>query len=258
MFTLPPLPPKDYVLKDVNQNQRSVQEFTPIALPRITQSNLLKYCAPIDYQENEKLSDLKIDHSVNPQLLERWTDNVRAYWVDKPGKNDYFLHDIFKKYSVEVVPSYDDRFKHNERVFYRSFIYELDCMEDERLKKLYKKMDREEKEELEKYKIIEEKNTKNLDGSPCKSEIPFWWRQEVGEEVGEDVAPKTKGVEVKYDYTGMRWQEEPSLTEYAKMGPCKRRGEMALVGKPFRSEACNWYYSHYPPPNIRFVHKRFT
>lgn len=113
MFALPPLPPKDYYLKDVNQNQRSSQEFTPLSLPRVTQRNLAKFCAPIEYKENEKLADLNIDYSVNPQLLERWTDNARAYWVDKPGKNDYFLHDIFKKYSVQVMPSYDVRFKHN-------------------------------------------------------------------------------------------------------------------------------------------------
>jgi hypothetical protein len=113
MFTLPPLPPKDYVLRDVNQNQRSCQEFTPVALPRVTQSNLRKFCAPVQYQENETLANLDIDYSVNPQVLERWTNNARAFWVDKPGKNDYFLHDMCKKYTVEVVPSYDVRFKHN-------------------------------------------------------------------------------------------------------------------------------------------------
>lgn len=112
MFTLPPLPPKDYVLKSVNQNQKSAQEHTPFAPPRITQSSLSKFCYPVEYQENERLSDnVKLDE-VNSKVLERWTDKARADWVTAPGKDDYLLHDVFKKYSVVVEPSYDARYKH--------------------------------------------------------------------------------------------------------------------------------------------------
>ncbi|CAH1372026.1 hypothetical protein MTP99_013519 [Tenebrio molitor] len=232
MFTLPPLPPKDYVLRDVNQNQRSCQEFTPVALPRVTQSNLRKFCAPVQYQENETLANLDIDYSVNPQVLERWTNNARAFWVDKPGKNDYFLHDMCKKYTVEVVPSYDVRFKHNERVFYRSFKYELDCMEHRRLRKLQKKMEREENEEHVKNKIIEEKNTRNVDTmgvQPCKQSSPFWWKKDTGEENIETKIEIAKSTESHAeDKACLRWQEEPCLTEYAKMDPCRRRLDMAL------------------------------
>ncbi|XP_064215052.1 uncharacterized protein LOC103313005 [Tribolium castaneum] len=234
MFTLPPLPPKDYVLRDVNQNQKSAQEFTPVALPRITQTNLGKFCAPIQYQENEKLSNLNIDYSVNPQVLERWTDNARAFWVDKPGKNDYFLHDLFKKYSVEVVPSYDVRFKHNERVFYRSFNYELECMEERRLKKLYDKMDREEREENEKKKMIEEKHIRNTDVTmglkKCKDIQPFWWNKDKSSE--SDLAQnrnfQKRNENFSEEIPTLRWQEEPSLTEYLNTDPCKRRYDMAL------------------------------
>ncbi|XP_044253338.1 uncharacterized protein LOC123004234 isoform X2 [Tribolium madens] len=233
MFTLPPLPPKDYVLRDVNQNQRSAQEFTPVALPRITQSNLGKFCAPIQYQENEKLANLNIDYSVNPQVLERWTDNARAFWVDKPGKNDYFLHDLFKKYSVQVVPSYDVRFKHNERVFYRSFKYELECMEERRLRKLDDKMEREEKEENEKNKIIEEKHIRNanvmMGVKTCKDIKPFWWKDKNDKkDLNQKINLRRQGESFNDESPTLRWQEEPSLTEYLKTDPCKRRFDMAL------------------------------
>lgn len=115
MFSLPPLPPKDYTLKDVNQSQKSSQEFTPDSLPRITQTNLGVFCAPLQYQDNEKLTNVDAKFSVNSQLLEKWTDQAKAFWVDKPGKNDYFLHEIYKKYSSQVAPNYDVRFKGNGR-----------------------------------------------------------------------------------------------------------------------------------------------
>ncbi|RZC39691.1 hypothetical protein BDFB_011595 [Asbolus verrucosus] len=234
MFTLPPLPPKDYVLRDVNQNQRSCQEHTPTALPRITQTSLAKFCAPVQYQENEKLASLDIDVSVNRQVLERWTDKARAFWVDKPGKDAYFMHDIFNKYTVEVVPSYDARFKHSEHVFYRSFKYELECFEEERLKKLYSKMEREENEEREKNKKIIEEKIAKIDTSmgikSCERKSPFWWQGGGGKDkLDEGASSVKKPTETAtYEWTHLRWQDEPQLLESAKKDPRKRRTDMAL------------------------------
>lgn len=53
MFTLPPRPPKDYVIRDVTDSLRSSSQFTPSSEPRVTQPNLAKFCAPIEYRDDE-------------------------------------------------------------------------------------------------------------------------------------------------------------------------------------------------------------
>lgn len=87
MFTLPPWPPKDYVLKSVAKAQQSSSEFTPIALPRTTQSNLSKYLYPIFYKDSEKVKpEIK---EVHPKIVENWVQRAKAWWVDKPGLNNF-------------------------------------------------------------------------------------------------------------------------------------------------------------------------
>lgn len=110
MFTPPPRPPKDYIIKDVPFTQLSAQEHTPDALPRVTQTNFAKYCSPVERDEHDNSGEVHIE-TVRPQVLDRWTRAWRAYWVDKPGYNAYNLHNMFKKYTVVVDSSYDPRFK---------------------------------------------------------------------------------------------------------------------------------------------------
>lgn len=118
-----------------------------------------------------------------------------------------------------------------ERVFYRSFKYELDCLEESRLDKLYRKMEREEIEENEKNKIIEEKSSRNVDNlgvKTCKDYKPFWWKDK-NEQTCNDTFMERKASEgVSYEFTDLRWQEEPNLTEFKYVDPCKRQREMAL------------------------------
>lgn len=124
MFTAPPRPPKDYYLEDVPPTQQSGQEFTPDAPPRITQSNLAKFCAPIEASDDDKPGEIKIQ-SILPGVLDRWTHEWRAYWVPKPGEDSYYLHDMFKKYNVLVDPDYNPAYKHMRK---RCFFYNATCL----------------------------------------------------------------------------------------------------------------------------------
>lgn len=117
MFTLPPRPPKDYYIEDVPPTQQSGQEFTPDALPRVTQSNLGKFCAPIEGDDEDKPTEVKVQ-TILPSVLDRWTYAWRAYWVPKPGENAYYLHDIYKKHTVLVDPDYNPIYKHMRKKTY--------------------------------------------------------------------------------------------------------------------------------------------
>lgn len=102
MFTLPPRPPKDYVLKTIPFQRRSNPEFTPDAPPRVTQTTVGQFCVPIEYQDDEPLQDKdKIVKPICDKVLDKWTEDVKGSWIDKPGVNDFFLHDIHRKYSVQ-------------------------------------------------------------------------------------------------------------------------------------------------------------
>lgn len=112
MFTLPPIPPKDYILKDVNNSLRSSPQFTPDALPRVTQSNIGKFCFPIQYG-NDEVPEKRPPVKLVPVIKEKMTNDARASWVVEPGKNDFFIHDVYRKYTISESPkNYDPRYKH--------------------------------------------------------------------------------------------------------------------------------------------------
>lgn len=111
MFTLPPRPPKNFILEDVSSNQQSGQEFTPDGFPRVTQTNLAKFCAPVEDEDEDTPGEVQIQ-TVLPSILEKWTNQWRAYWVPQPGENAYYLHDIYKKHTVLVDPDYNPIYKH--------------------------------------------------------------------------------------------------------------------------------------------------
>lgn len=114
MFTLPPRPPKDYELKNVTNNQTSAPEFTPSALPRATQTTLRKFCSPIQASDDEPADKSSIEE-LNDRILDRMAKQTKAWWIDKPEANAYFLHDVFKKYSVQVDSDYDPRYKNRRK-----------------------------------------------------------------------------------------------------------------------------------------------
>lgn len=60
MFTSPPYPPKDYELKRVPKLQTDSAQFTPDSEPRVTQTTLGLFCAPIEYKEGETPHNLEV------------------------------------------------------------------------------------------------------------------------------------------------------------------------------------------------------
>ncbi|XP_074028275.1 uncharacterized protein [Leptinotarsa decemlineata] len=268
MFTLPPRPPKDYVLKDITKSLCSSSQFTPDSLPRVTQDNLGKFCSPIEYEDNELPEKITID--IQPTVMEKMTNDARACWVVQPGKDDFFLHDVYKKYSVnQDRANYDPRYMHKEKVFNRSYQFELDCIEAARLEKLRVKCEREDADfENSFQRLVTNQKAKEkpaIQVKTCKEEPPFWWKKSNIE--GEcDVVEQPKTETFSDDLVGttsyrssyVRWQEEPNLTAFVQDDPCRRKRDMLLVGQPFKTEACNWYYKTYPPPEFKFRPKKFT
>ncbi|XP_050295120.1 uncharacterized protein LOC126735208 [Anthonomus grandis grandis] len=254
MFTYPPYPPKDYVLKEQPKIARSSAQFTPDSEPRVTQTSLGIFCAPVEYPEGETPAKVQLS-SPNPKILEKWAKDDRAWWVPKPGKDDFFIHDMYKKYNV-TMGSYNPAHKHMEKVFNRSYKYELVCLEESRLQKLRNKCEKEENISEALFKSVEKKEheeshppMKVLD---CKAVPPFWWKT-VDEQT--QVTPAIPVPETVQTFSG-RWAQEPCLTAVVVDDPCRRKFDMQLVGLPFRTEACNFYYEHYPPPDIKFRPKK--
>lgn len=101
MFTLPPRPPKDYILRTIPVQRRSASEFTPDAPPQVTQTTFGQFCSPVWYRDDEPLEDKdKVTKSVRGEVLDNWVKRSRDSWVDKPGQDDFFLYDIYRRYSV--------------------------------------------------------------------------------------------------------------------------------------------------------------
>ncbi|KAK4877241.1 hypothetical protein RN001_009747 [Aquatica leii] len=229
MLTLPPKPPKDYRLEDVSLSQASAPEMTPSALPRATQPSIGKYCVPIPDDDNEPADKSQITE-LNKRILEKLMYKAKAEWVDRPGLNDFYVHDVCKKYSVQVEPERDVRFQHKFRVFQRSYKYEFDCMENARLKKLASKMAQEEKEDQDMLSAVKGKQEVKDLVDTCKKQPPFWWRQPVDEEEATNfMQNQAKPTESVYQSSYLRWQPVPSIADVGEHDSCKRRDAFAHV-----------------------------
>lgn len=119
MFTLPPRPPKDYVIKNVTNSLQSSAQFTPDSLPRVTQPNLAKFCYPVEYEDDE-VPELKFTE-IEPSIFNRMTNEAKALWLPAPGKDDFLLHDVYKKYS-KPPQNYDARFRNGGKTVANIFL----------------------------------------------------------------------------------------------------------------------------------------
>ncbi|CAH0547351.1 unnamed protein product [Brassicogethes aeneus] len=228
MFTLPQRPPKDYKLKEFRKLQRSGDAFDPCALPRVTHKNFGIFCEPIEYKDNE-VPDIKYEPT-NPALLGRWANKERAWWVTKPGIDDKFVHDLFKKYNVENAKPVD-----NQRVFLRPFYFEFECQHQRRLWRLHRKNKRDQLAFERPYqikvakKIAREKPKIYIE--KCKADPPFWWKEVKEETLNQPVLNAEQehvATEADLDEAIVEtWTEVPEYTE-KPMDFCERRREMQL------------------------------
>ncbi|XP_072400032.1 uncharacterized protein [Diabrotica undecimpunctata] len=246
---------KDYQLKDVPWVFKSSSQFTPY-YTRVTQSNLGKYCVPVTSKDDELPK--RGPSVIHPKILENMMFDERYSWLARPGKEDFFIHEMYRKFTPDRSKGmYDPRYMHKEKIFNRSYQFELDCIEAERLEKRRVKNETDAAEfegsfqRLVKKQV--EKESPPIPLVPCKIEPPFWWPKtpQPDEEIIEPVK-----ITPVYTRSHARWIEEPNLTAFVQDNLCQRKKDMLLVGQPFKTEACNWYYKIYPPPDIKFVPKR--
>lgn len=233
---MPKREPKGYILSDVTQSLMSSAQHTPEAAPRVTQTSLGKYCRPIDFQDNDVIPDWKIEY-MNPKVLDKYAKDNKAWWVDKPGLDTTFLHDIYYKYNVKVDTELDPRYKFNPRIFQRSFKYELDSLEDARQESIARKVCEDECRE------------KQSNPTPLTPEEVH--HQEICKlmlEMPDDSS--------EYRDKFGRWQDTPRLFAPSLTDPCSRRKAFQQVKQPFKHEACNWYYVNHPAPYIPFRPRR--
>lgn len=114
MFVSPPLPPKDHVLKDIPRSLLSSQEFTPSGKIRVTLPEIGKHMVPIEVKQADLPTQVPFKE-VNAAVVKTWVARDRYNWLIKPGKEDYMIHDVFKKYNVIVCKSYDIRYLHTRK-----------------------------------------------------------------------------------------------------------------------------------------------
>ncbi|KAF5294151.1 hypothetical protein FQA39_LY13522 [Lamprigera yunnana] len=228
MFTLPSRPPRDYKLEDVTETQASAPELTPLAYPRATQTSVAKYCTPIPADDKDPLDSIQAE-PYNELILNKFINKARADWVDRPESDGFFIHDMCKKYRVDVIPEVDVRFQYHPQIFNRPYMYELDCMEYVRLQKLYDKTRREEdadKNMLERLASLKRKQeAKELVKNPCKKYPPRWWKEPVPEE--EWLEFDSKPSQSVYQASYHRWQPVPEISR--ETDPIKGRYAFAKI-----------------------------
>lgn len=111
MFTNTPRVQIDYELKTVSNSQSSADEFTPTAYPRATQTTIAQSCQPVNIGQSVT-EQSQLDLSINDKVLDKYTNDQKSTWVDRPEENAKFIHGIHKKYSVVVQDTYNPTWMH--------------------------------------------------------------------------------------------------------------------------------------------------
>lgn len=114
MIVLPSSAPNDYIVKKVDNKYASGAEHTNLWFPRVTQTNFGYYGYPVFPLKKEKPGEYHITKT-HERVLDKWTTQNRAWWIDKPGSNAFFIDDMIRKYSVEVQPVKDARYQHKRK-----------------------------------------------------------------------------------------------------------------------------------------------
>lgn len=118
-----------------------------------------------------------------------------------------------------------------EKVFNRSYKYELVCLEERRLQKLRKKcmLEYNQSQLLKTPLKLEEVPHHQVDDLDCKAKPPFWWRKNQTDEWSSykpnDVLSQT---ETSIGDGATRWAAEPCLTAVVVDDPCRRKYDMQL------------------------------
>lgn len=115
------------------------------------------------------------------------------------------------------------------KVFQRSYKYELDCMENARLQKLWRKVQREEEIDRQKLKAHGDASVSDKEKIVgCQMLPPFWWKKSEGD---SKICSDSKEISIQpsksvYQASYLRWQEKPNPMQTGHDDFCKRRNDL--------------------------------
>ncbi|CAK1588174.1 unnamed protein product [Parnassius mnemosyne] len=219
--------PAKYALNNVSLTVRTDDSLTPGCPPCLTQKTVGLYLQPISRELAEMPPRPTID-DLPDAVIDRAVQKDKAFWVDKPGANAYTLHDAYNYYGMttEVIKP-----PHQE-VLPRSYQFELDCVKYRR------------QHACDGLKHIGDKNAKPL-SSHCHDC-----------QKANDTLTHRLFIEETGDTERERWRYYPDVNTV--LSPEKIRELMDEVGRPFKNEACNWYYIKYPPQSYKCILRKFS
>ncbi|XP_045542050.1 uncharacterized protein LOC106719749 [Papilio machaon] len=217
--------PDKYDLTGISLTVRTDESLTPQRPPCLTQRTVGMYLRPLTRELDEVAPKPYIDDLSNI-VIDKMLQKDKAFWVDKPGANAYTLHDAYYNYEMTT-----ERIKpHHQDVFPHAYSYDLDCVKYRRL------------HACDGFKSSSQENTKPAVAycRDCK---------------GGETKESQSGID-NNDITLGRWRQYPNLN--TKLPPEKVQELMDEVGRPFKHEACNWYYRKYPTRKFDGILRRFS
>ncbi|XP_026727951.1 uncharacterized protein LOC113494030 [Trichoplusia ni] len=219
--------PNNYGIVNVSPTLITSEAVTPGRPPYLTQKAVGKFLEPLTKELMEVPPRPTIDE-LDEAVIDKMVNRDKAFWVDKPGANDYTLHDAYYSYGIfaEVIqPTHQD-------VFPRSYQYDLDCVKYRRLHACDGL-----KPQPDGKQIPLKAHCRDCRHMDIHALTPFQlaWAKDPGQR---------------------RWRYYPDLT--ADLTPQQIRKSMVDVGRPFQNEACNWYYKNYPPVKHYCIIRKFS
>ncbi|CAH0716385.1 unnamed protein product, partial [Brenthis ino] len=213
--------PDKYAIDDVSPTVRTDETLTSSRPPTLTQRTVAKFLQPLTRDLVEVPPRPTIDE-LPDAVIENMVKKDKAFWVDKPGANAYTLHDAYYNYGMtteKILPPHQD-------VFPRSYQYDLDCVKYRRQNTCigFKEGD---------------KQALDVQCRSCTTDIGF-------KKVSSPI----------FETTQKRWRYYPDVT--TTLPPEKIRNMMDEFGRPFKNEACNWYYQNYPSIKYDSIIRRFS
>ncbi|XP_045510363.1 uncharacterized protein LOC123705566 [Colias croceus] len=217
--------PDKYAIDEVSLTVKTDECLTPGRPPTLTQNTIGKFLQPLTRALVEVPPRPTIDE-LPDAVIDRMVQMDKAFWVDKPGANAYTLHDAYYNYGMtteKVLPPHQD-------VFPRSYQFDLDCVKYRRL------------HACDNFKPTAEATKKNPLCRDCRHV-----------KMSDLVASNAT---YEQDSGQKRWRQYPDVK--ATLSPEQIREMMKEVGRPFQNEACNWYYSNYPPVKYNCIMRKFS
>ncbi|XP_045784023.1 uncharacterized protein LOC123880126 [Maniola jurtina] len=216
--------PDKYALDEVSPTVTTDESLTPNQPAHLTQRTINKFLRPLT-KDLDEVPPRPTINELTDAIIDKMVQKDKAFWVDKPGANAYTLTDAYYNYGMtteKVLPPHQD-------VFPRSYQYDLDCV---------------------KYRRQHACDGLKQTGDIQKPLAAYCHT------CTKKISAKGNKYAASSDSMQKRWRYYPDLT--APLTPQQIRQSMDEVGRPFKNEACNWYYKNYPPVKYNCIMRKFS